>query len=76
MPKVETRGRKRINKELTTPIAFAVEPSMKYALKDEAKRRGMNLSRMGVYAIKCFLKMAESTARIDKLNREIPDGEE
>jgi len=66
--KKETRGRKRIGSEVTVPIALAVEPELKRALKDEADRAGKSLSRMGSYAIQRWLNAQRHTRRIEAMN--------
>ena len=55
----EKRGRKRINKELTVPIALAVSPRLKEALENEAYRDGKTLSQMGAYALQRFINARE-----------------
>ena len=59
MPKIETRGRKRIGTEVTVPYACAIDPKLKEALENEAYRDGKTLSQMGAYALQRFINERE-----------------
>lgn len=71
--KTETRGRKRINKELTVPIALAVDPELREALKDEAYRAGKSMSQMGAYALQRWVNAQKHVRKIEGMNTHIND---
>ncbi len=68
--KTETRGRKRIGKEVTIPITFSVEPGLKRDLKDEAYRAEKTLSQLGAYALRRYLNAKRHTRRLEAMNNE------
>ena len=67
MTKTETRGRPRIGKEVTVPIALAVDPKLREALKDEAYRAGKSMSQMGAFAIQRWLNAQKHTRKIEEM---------
>ena len=61
------RGRKRLGKDRKVPIAIKVDPKLKEALSVEAARRGVTLSRVGAYALQCWVNAHKHTRKTEEL---------
>ena len=61
-------GRKRLGKYRKVPIALQVDPKLKEALLAEAARRGVTLSRIGAYALQCWVNAHKYTRKIEGMN--------
>ena len=57
-------GRKRLGKYRKVHIALQVDPKLKKALLAEAARRKVTLSRVGAYALQCWVNAQEHTRHI------------
>ncbi len=60
------RGRKRLGKDRKVPLSIKVDPRLKEALLAEAARRGVTLSRVGAYALQCWINAQKHTKSINR----------